>query len=136
MPDYLDETKLGEELKYIFKVDFIHNKTVPNSKCLKRPDYRNDVLMLIVEHDGDTHYTSPKRAYEDTVKDTIYNNMGYKIVHIPYFVQLSGAVVKKLFNMEYDKKQYYPHGFIDAKALLPAYYCEIGIKKFLNDLKL
>jgi hypothetical protein len=70
----------------------------------------------------------------DNVKDSEYSNMGYKIIRIPYFIQLSHSVVKYLFNKDINITQNYPHGFIDDAALLPCDFCELGINKFSNDL--
>ena len=60
--------------------------------------------------------------------------MGYTIIRIPYFVQLSTIVIKELFHKTYSMTQEYPHGFISEKALLPSDFCEMGIGRFINDL--
>lgn len=134
--EYLTEKKLGEYLNIIFpNYKFIHNRSVPNSNCRYRPDYRNDELKLIVEFDGYTHYTSSKTVYVDQVKDEIYKDMGYNIVRIPYFIQMSSKVIKYLFNVNVKIEQSYPHGFIDEKVILPADYCEMGIRRFEGDLE-
>ena len=46
--------------------------------------------------------------------------MGYKIIRVPYFVQLSSDVIKQLFGIDIDYKQIFPHGFIvDKNEVLP-----------------
>ena len=61
--------------------------------------------------------------------------MEYKIIHIPYFIQLSSETIFKLFNINLpDFKQKYPHGFIDEKALTPLDFNYNGLMKFCNDL--
>ena len=71
----------------------------------------------------------------DGLKDELYHENGYRVVHVPYFVQLSKKTISRLFglNMEYEQK--YPHGFIDPKCILPADFCHLGIKRFLDDLE-
>ena len=134
--NYLTEKELGKILKHIFSNHpFIHNKQVPNSNIKTRPDYRNDILKLIVEFDGYHHYSTTKTIIRDELKDNTYKKMGYTIIRIPYFVQISKLIISNLFNIKTNFIQTYPHGFIDLKAMLPADYCELGIKHFENDIK-
>lgn len=132
---YLTEKGLYEALQKIFNCDFIKDKSVPNSGINKRPDFRNDDLKLIVEFDGDLHYSVRKRQKVDIEKDSVYSKMGYKVVHIPYFVQLSSVVIKDLFGVEMEWEQVYPHGFIDSEAMLPVDFNYYGIYRFRQDLK-
>ncbi len=126
---------MGEYLKIVFpNHEFIHNKKVPNSGINRRPDYRNDELKLIVEFDGYRHYISSSKVLSEDLKTKTYTKMGYKVVRIPYFVQMSNQVIKTLFDVDVDIPQVYPHGFIDSQALLPADYCYLGIMKFIQDL--
>ncbi|ADN08227.1 RAP domain-containing protein [Sulfurimonas autotrophica] len=135
MSNYLTEKSLGKYLKQIFpKHEFIRDRVVPNSDIQKRPDYRNDDLMLIIEFDGYGHYSNPDNILTDGFKDDIYKDMGYDIVRIPYFIQMSKDIVELLFDRDVDIEQVYPHGFIDIKAMLPAYFCELGIIRFKKDL--
>lgn len=132
--NYLTEDKLYEALKIIFKVDFIRDRQVPESGINKRPDFRNDELKLIVEFDGDRHYSNNKIQKSDILKYKVYTNMGYKVIHIPYFIQLSTSVIKLLFNIDLEWEQQYPHGFIDEKAMLPVDYNYLGVNNFKTDL--
>jgi len=134
MKEYLTEKKLGLILNDIFKEEFINNKKVPNSSILNRPDFRSDILKLIVEFDGYFHYTSSKVILNDINKDNEYKKLGYEIIHIPYFIQISSNIIFNLFNVNYEYKQQYPHGFIDEKVIFPADFCEMGIDRFKNDL--
>lgn len=132
---YLTETRLGEELNLFFpNQTFVHNRVVPESGILSRPDYRCDALKLIVEFDGHLHYCDPKVIKGDIRKDNTYSKMGYQIVRIPYFVQLSTPTIKYLFGLVFEFQQYFPHGFISSGCILPAMFCEIGVKRFKNDL--
>jgi len=134
--NYLTEKRLGEILKQIFpNHQFIHDKQVPNSNIKNRPDYRNDTLKLIIEFDGHRHYSISKTILNDNLKDYTYKKMGYTVIRIPYFVQISKLTIFNLFNIKINFTQTYPHGFINIKAMLPADYCELGIKRFKNDIK-
>ena len=135
MSEYLTEAKLELYLKNIFpNTNIIRDRIVPNSGIKNRPDFRIDELMLIVEFDGYGHYTKPKTILTDNMKDTTYQNMGYTVVRIPYFIQWSKELVKSLFGIDTTIKQTYPHGFIDKKAPLPAEFCSLGLEKFNEDL--
>ncbi len=90
--------------------------------------------MLIIEFDGYGHYNQPDNILVDGLKDGVYQDMGYEIVRIPYFIQISKEVVNLLFDKDVNIEQVYPHGFIDSKSMLPAYFCELGIKRFQRDL--
>lgn len=69
---YLTEDNLSEILKVIYPgIEWIRNKTVPDSGLRNRPDFRNDELMLIVEFDGDKHYNSFKTQQRDIIKDRV-----------------------------------------------------------------
>ena len=135
--DWLDEDKLGDAIGLMYPDEvFVRNKAVPKSGILKRPDYRCDNLMLIVEFDGYQHYTDVDEYYNDILKDDTYINMGYKIVRIPYFVQLTTEVISHLFGITMEYKQIFPHGFIvDEGEVLPADFCSLGYERFLSDLK-
>lgn len=133
---YLNEKNLGIFLKKFYNKEFINNKRVPNSNILNRPDFRNDELKLIIEFNGFQHYINPEVIIRDKNKEKCYKNMGYKVINIPYFIQLSKKVIEFLFGEEIEYQQTYPHGFIDEKATLPSCFCELGIKRFLKDLEL
>lgn len=133
--EYLTEKSLGVFLKQLYpKHQFINNKVVPKSGLKNRPDFRNEKLKLIVEFDGYRHYSFAKSILIDREKDKTYSQLGYKIVRIPYFVQLSTGIIKLLFDKKLKIGQNYPHGFIDRKAMLPADFCELGIERFKKDL--
>lgn len=131
----LTESNLGKYLEIIFSKPWIHNKAFID---LKRPDYRNDELKLIVEFDGPRHYTEPSRIVNDKIRDAFYLEHGYETVRIPMFVQLTPATIKTLFGIDCQTvNMTYGHGFIaDTKTLvLPASFCELGIIKFKRDLE-
>lgn len=99
----LHRTGLNEYLKVIFPDidDWVHDKalvlTVNNKVCRKRPDYRSEKLKMIVEFDGIQHYTMPDRIKNDVLSTKFYERLGYKVVRIPYFIQLTNKAVKYFF---------------------------------------
>ena len=132
---YLTEDQLGVELERIFPgYEFVHDKQVPNSNIKNRSDYRCESLKLIIEFDGYMHYNNASKIKTEEFKNITYKNMGYSVIRIPYFIQLSTKIIYELFGVIYQYQQSYPHGFVDSKALLPADFCELGILKFINDL--
>lgn len=128
---YLTESSLGEALKVIFPDhEFIHNKTVPESGLKTRPDYRNDDLMLIVEFDGNRHFQQTQTQMRDNLKQSVYELMGYKVVKIPYFIQLSTNTIKYYFDVDVEWEQTYQHGFIDESCVLPSDFNTLGVRAF------
>ena len=99
-------TGLDKYLEVIFPDvdDWIHDKSIGreyNGRRLKiRPDYRSDAKMLIVEFDGIQHYTDPLKIKKDAENCRIYSDLGYQVVRIPYFIQLSNDAVRELFGVE------------------------------------
>ena len=101
----LHRTGLDIYLKVIFPhiKDWIHDKTLGevNGKVYKsRPDYRSESLKLIIEFDGLQHYTKPDIFQKDFKLTEVYEQLGYKVVRIPYFIQLTNKAVKIFFGVE------------------------------------
>ncbi len=133
---YLTESQLGNVLENIIfpGKTFVRNKTVPNSGIKNKPDFRNDDLMLIVEFNGDKHYTTSKVQYNDNVKKAVYEELGYTVVEIPYFIQLSSETIKYYFNVDVNYNKEFTHGFIGSEATLPADFNTLGIRRFRNEM--
>jgi hypothetical protein len=86
----------------------------------------------------DTVTTPAPRRLFVIRKDAIYTASGYSVIRIPYFVQFDAAVVDFLFKgFANDLSAYnsFSHGFHDAKAVLPADFCELGVERFKSDLE-
>lgn len=141
--NFLNEKLLGLYVKYIFEeklgYEVIHNKKLPNIKELYRPDYRIEKIKLIIEFDGYQHFTNNKNIITDQIKDELYEKLGYRVIRIPYFIQLSHDVLERLFNdyilddivIDLHKiRSKYPQGFIDDKCVLPCEFTELGFKLF------
>jgi very-short-patch-repair endonuclease len=134
--NFLTESRLEDKLKIIFpNYEFIRDKIIPNSGLRYRPDFRCDELKLIVEFDGPQHYTSARNCLLDIQKDLLYSNLGYRVVRIPNFIQLDTETIKILFDKDIDMELEFPHGFISKNVIPPADYCELGIERFLKEVK-
>lgn len=137
----LHRTGLEEYLKVIFpeisKDEWIHDKVVPGSKSQSRPDYRCESLKLIVEFDGLQHYQKPNVIRADEKKDKMYEEMGYKIVRIPYFIQLTNEVIKLMFDKDVEEIMFNPE--IPSMGVkgqnTPAFCCPAGIKRMAREFK-
>ena len=109
---------------------------MPGSKINLRPDFRCEELKLIIEFDGYRHYSNSSVIINDMIKRNCYHMIGYKIVRIPYFVQLNKAAVIHFFGdqVESNTETDYPSGFWDDSCMLPCDYCEMGIRRFVKEM--
>ena len=137
----IGRTGLEEYLEVIFPgvKDWIHDKTtgiyLDGKKFNGRPDYRSEKLKMIIEFDGLPHYKNPDVIINDEIKNTIYEEAGYKVIRIPYFIQLSNDVVEKLFGVKikaelFDEK--IPSLRLNSRNT-PAYLCPMGIRRMAID---
>jgi len=134
---YLDESSLGRFLRQRLDPDTLSNASIPRTARRFRPDYRSERHSLIVEFDGDQHYRSAKHVIEDKARDQILADAGYRIIRVPYFVQMTEPVIGHLFgNLITNRARFkdFPHGFITDAVVFPADFCELGIERFLADL--
>lgn len=139
--DYLTESLLGDFLRQRFSDNFENDRVLKESNIRGRYDYIFYKEKLIVEFDGYRHFNSAKQIISDKTKNRIANDLGFKLIRIPYFVQLDEEVIEYYFgDLIKNKEKFndYLHGFIDPKAMLPADFCELGqieFTKFLEDTK-
>jgi hypothetical protein len=132
---YLTEDKLYDILKLIYPdEEIIRDKKIPDQKNLCRPDFRLPNLKLIFEFDGYNHYTTAKRVVNDHHNDLFYESLGYKVIRIPYFIQLNREFYKNILNIDRDDDYIYKNGFIDDKVVLPADFCSLGVARFNKDV--
>ena len=138
----LHRTGLEVYLKVIFpKIDdWIHDKAlgiVNGTPYRNRPDYRSEKLKLIIEFDGLQHYTKPDIIEKDLKTTELYRNFGYKVVRIPYFIQLSNTAVKTLFDLDVSEELF--DETISSLGIegqnTPAYLCPAGVKRMAEEFK-
>lgn len=92
-------------------------------------------MKLIVEFDGLPHYENPDTIQKDSANQKIYEKHGYKVVRIPYFIQLSNDVVEQLFGVKVKEPLFddsYPSLGISGRHS-PAYLCPAGIKRMAEE---
>lgn len=134
---YLEEVALGRFLRERLDPDVVYNKIVPGIVGRYRPDYRSERHKSIIEFDGNQHYQRAANILRDVEKDAVFVAAGYRVIRIPYFVQLDSKVIYLLFgNLVHDRSPLkdFPHGFIANEVVFPADFCELGIERFLSDL--
>lgn len=139
----LHRTGLNEYLHVIFPNinDWINDKQIGQfdngEKSRRRPDYRSESLKLIVEFDGFQHYTNPDKILDDLEARKLYEKHGYKVVRIPYFIQLSNNAVKTLFGKDVVEplfdETFASFGIQGRNS--PAYFCPAGIKRMQEEFK-
>lgn len=136
----IHRTGLDEYLHAIFPTvnDWVHDKPigfVNDNYCRKRPDYRSELLKLIVEFDGLQHYTSPSNILRDKENTSFYVGLGYHVVRIPYFIQLTNKVVEQLFGIIV-AEPLFPEGIpsLGPKSKnTPAFLCLKGIHRMASE---
>ncbi|MBO4441668.1 DUF559 domain-containing protein [bacterium] len=130
----LKRTGLEEYLKVIFPNtnDWIHNKALGKGYKI-RPDYRSDSLKLIIEFDGLQHYTNPKNIEKDDKNTKIYKSCGYKVVRIPYFIQLTNKAVEQMFGVKVKEPLF--DGKIPSLSISnsPAFLCPAGLQRMAEE---
>ena len=134
-------TGLNEYLSVIYPNinDWIHNERTGLIKegrtALLRPDYRSESLKLIVEYDGLPHYTSPDVIIRDYENTKFYVSQGYRVVRIPFFIQLTNKAVLKLFGVNV-QEELFPENVTCLHPIehnTPAYLCPMGIRRMARE---
>lgn len=128
-------TGLNEYLDVIYPgYEWMHDKalgTINGVNYKVRPDYRCEKHKIIVEFDGLLHYSNPEQVIKDRKNTEIYTKCGYKVIRIPYFIQLTNKNVEKLFGVMV-KIDLFPTNISSLAVELrntPAYLCVDGIKR-------
>ncbi len=92
----------------------------------------------MVEFDGNQHYQRAAHVLGDQRRDEIVRAAGYRVIRIPYFVQLDDRVIDALFGRHVADGSHFkdfPHGFIADTVVFPADYCELGVERLRRDLE-
>lgn len=132
---YLTEEYLGKFLKVAFHdYEWLHDKKfqLPSGgkKFNFRPDYCCHELKMCVEFDGPDHYTKANIIQADEIKDKTLKALDYKVIRVPYFIQLDYFSIQYLFDIDFPFTNCFQHGFVSKNVTLPASFCEQGIWKF------
>lgn len=138
--EHLLELSLGDFLRTRIDPDIRHTPTLRIAGRIRKPDWYSEKKKLLVEFDGPLHYTKSSIACRDCDQDRRAEQEGYRIIRIPYFIQLDDNAIKYFFNeLTYDFSAFntYPHGFIHSNVVFPADFCGFGIERYhveFNDL--
>lgn len=136
----LHRTGLNECLTKIFPnvKDWVHNKEVDKfldgKKLRTRPDYRSESRMLIIEFDGVQHYSKPDVILKDARNTDNYQRLGYTVIRIPYFIQLTNSAIKELLG-EVIKEPMFDVRYASLGASMgsPAYLCPAGLERMAKE---
>ena len=138
----LNRTGLEEYLEVIFPEvnDWIHDKAIGKVNGVvsrKRPDYRSETLKMIIEFDGLQHYTSPAHIVRDKENTKFYENLGYRVIRIPYFIQLTNKTVEQLFNVKVSEPLFDESipSLGPKSQNTPAFLCYSGIKRMAEEFR-
>lgn len=132
---YLVQAKLEQVIKEIVGPQqwLGREQRLPVGRTRWDMTYKAGDQVTAVEFDGHSHYCDSLRIKADEEKDRIAREHGYKVVRIPYWVQLTTETLAHYFNLIATIKQDFPHGFIATK-IFPASYCKLGILRFEREL--
>ena len=102
-----------------------------------RPDYWNADKRLIVEFDGIQHYTKPQNIAKDIENTRIYQGLEYKVVRIPYLIQLTNTAVKTLFGVDVEEPLFDGNvpSFEEQGMCNPAYVCVVGLERMAAEFQ-
>jgi hypothetical protein len=133
---YLLQPKLELALQTIVGSECWGGREVPLPKSRRRWDmsFKIEGKVTVVEFDGDAHYRDTLKIKSDVEKDAVAREQGYRVVRIPYWVQLTSETLAHYFGLVADISQDFPHGFITTKVF-PASFCELGIARFECELR-
>ena len=133
---YLVQGKLEDALRMIVGNDCWRGREIRLPVGRRRWDMSYDIdgKVAVVEFDGDEHYRNTLKIKADREKDVIAREHSFRVVRIPYWVQLTSETLKYYFNLDAEIRQDFPHGFISTK-IFPASFCPLGIQRFERELQ-
>lgn len=137
----LHRTGLDTYLKVIFPEisdkEWIHDEMIPGFGKRIRPDYRCEKLKLIIEFDGLPHYQQPATIKKDDDNQREYENKGYTVVRVPYFIQFTNEVVKTMFGRDVKEPLFDPTipSFDGNGKQTPAACCPEGLFRMANEFR-
>ena len=137
----LHRTGLEDYLSVIFpdipEGAWIHDKAIEGSNRRTRPDYRCEDLHLIIEFDGVQHYQQPDTIRKDRENQAFYESLGYKVIRIPYFIQLTNDVIRQMFGVDVSEPMFDPAIPSMGKQgrNSPAYCCHAGLIRMVEEFK-
>ena len=113
--------------------DWIHIRKCPGTNSY--PDFRSETLKMVIEVDDPLHYTNPAKILDDRKKDIQYRALGYEVVRIPYFIQLTNQAVKQLFHRDVSEPLFNPllPSLFAELTNTPAFLCPAGLLRMAHE---
>ena len=102
-----------------------------------RPDFLCEEDKIIIEFDALQHYINPLKIRKDRENQTIYESFGFKVIRIPYFINLTNDVVREMFGVNVHGNMFDPN--LPSMSIkwqnTPAFCCYEGIMRMAEDFK-
>lgn len=157
------DMSLFDYMKYIYPNDFIvEYESIPNDivayrtslygynqskngitairAISKKHDIRIESQSLVVNILNRSWFQSANRIETTLAQNKYLESIGYRVINIPYYIQLSKEMIQYYFDVEVDRGCEYPSGFYDQEAdsfhmigMYPANFCIYGYKYFLDE---
>ena len=134
-------TGFEEYLEFLYPgKTWIHDKAfgVRGGKSYKiRPDYLCEEEKIIIEFDGLQHYTNPANILKDKENQAVYESFGYRVIRIPYFIQITQDVAREMFGVEVGEPLFDPTLPSMGKKWgnTPAFCCFEGVRRMAEEFK-
>lgn len=137
----LCRTGLNKYLSVIYPDinDWEHDKSFGLTKSgetsRRRPDYISRKKKVVIEFDGTLHYTNPVNIIKDEENNKFYESEGYKVIRIPYFIQLTKENVFTLFGVKV-KEELFPDNVCSLNPdnkNTPSFLCYEGVKRMAKE---
>lgn len=132
---YLVQAKLEQALQQIVGPTNWrgHEVRLPTGRRRWDMSYELGGIVTVVEFDGDEHYRHTLKIKIDEEKDAVALEHGFRVIRMPYWIQLTSETLAHYFGLTANIVQDFPHGFISTK-IFPASFCELGLIRFKREL--
>lgn len=139
-------TSLKTYLDHLYPVDiFIYDERIPpdvfdrrNKLGIKqhayKPDARCEELNLVIEVDGLPHYQSSATVFADISKDMYYKQLGYSVIRIPYWLQITPEFCKHVLHKDVQEACNLYFSFFDVKDANQYIHCYAGAASCIGSM--
>jgi hypothetical protein len=145
---FLSEKNLYDALAFVFGEANVQSQVTfkKDSGCLDvspNKSFRVDYVVdnhFVIEFNGPRHYTIARQIYRDLELADYCSRNGFKLVEIPYFIQLNPDTFKFYFGEDFPRSNQlscdWSNGFVSKNIIMPYDFCALGLKRFLSELDL
>lgn len=97
-------------------------------------DCINFIEKVAIEYQGNHHYQVVSNILRDDRKQKLAEEVGFTCVQYPYWLGIHPEYMNELLgNRIINSLSHIPAGFISKSVVLPADFCEMGIRRFKNE---